>query len=99
MQLRGRLAQACTGLHYSCALLAPAPPTNAGMELQLLSPLPPPPDGVWAAPAPAGGPPLAVDAAEGGLAGALRSHVPGGPVGTCVLSVAREGRVPPAAEL
>lgn len=85
-----------------CCSCPPNPPAIPGLELQLLSPLPPSPDGVWAAPTPVGGPPLAVDAADGGLAGFLRSHVPGAPAGACVLAVGREPAVPdapPAVEL
>jgi hypothetical protein len=61
-----------------------------GLELTLLSPLPPPPDGAWPVPFPAASPQLAMDTSEAGLAGELRTHVPAAPSGTTVLVVARE---------
>ncbi len=70
---------------------------DPGLELTLLSPLPPPPDGAWAVPFPAASPPLALEASEAGLAGALRTHVPGAPAGTTVLSVVREAAAAAAA--
>lgn len=72
---------------------------DPGLELTLLSPLPPPPDGAWPVPYPAALPPLALDASEGGLAGALRTHVPGAPSGITALRVAREAAVAPVVEV
>ena len=69
---------------------------DPGLELTLLSPLPPPPDGAWPVPHPADSPPLAVHASEGGLAGALCTHVPGAPVGATRLAVARDAAAAPA---
>lgn len=63
---------------------------DPGMEVQLLAPLPPPADGACPAPWGTSLPPLAVDAAEGGLAASLRSHAPGAPPGTCQLAILRE---------
>lgn len=72
---------------------------DPGLELTLLSPLPPPPDGAWPVPYPAALPPLALDASEGGLAGALRTHVPGAPRGITALRLAREAAAAPVVEV